>query len=113
MDEADDPGSLRFYMRDNVANDVAAPLMEEIFQARRGTLDVPWEDRLTLDLSSNEGSARFGSPNGLATAWMMFHRHAELGFRTPRVTIFAPGEKTCMIWDMVPQGMELLCRLTR
>ncbi|KAL8864820.1 MAG: hypothetical protein Q9174_007208, partial [Haloplaca sp. 1 TL-2023] len=107
LDE-DGAGALRFIMRDNINNDVTSPLLEHIFRTRRGTLDVPWENRLTFDLDSDEGKALFGSPNGVAVAWVLIHRVQELGRRMPRVSIFRAEGKNCMVWDLVPQGVEPL-----
>lgn len=81
--------------------------MEDIFNDRRGTTVVPWENRLTFGLDSKEGKALLASPNGLAVAWILIHRAEELGRREPRVTIFNPdGTNRCMIWDLIPQGGE-------
>lgn len=106
------PGSLRYYAVDGIVNDVAKPLMLEIFQARRGTTDVPWSKRITFDLNSDEGKALFGCPNGIAVNWLLIHHAAVLGRREPRVTIFnAKGTNNmsnnlCMIWDLIPAGQK-------
>ncbi|KAL8673591.1 MAG: hypothetical protein Q9168_001989 [Polycauliona sp. 1 TL-2023] len=101
----DFPGNLRYYAVEGIKNAIASPLMDEIFNSRRGTTNVPWADRLTFDLGTDEGKALFGSPNGIATAWILIHRAAELGRRTPTVTIFNPdGNNRCMIWDLIPAG---------
>lgn len=79
--------------------------MDDIFNARRGTIVVPWANRLTFSLDSQEGKALFASPNGVAVAWFLIHRAEDLGRRTPVVTIFNPdGNNRCMIWDLIPQG---------
>ncbi|KAI4252442.1 MAG: hypothetical protein LQ352_004290 [Teloschistes flavicans] len=101
------PGNFRYYAVDGITNAIARPLMEDIFNDRRGTTVVPWENRLTFGLDSKEGKALLASPNGLAVAWILIHRAEELGRREPRVTIFNPdGTNRCMIWDLIPQGGE-------
>ncbi|KAL8643635.1 MAG: hypothetical protein Q9226_008226, partial [Calogaya cf. arnoldii] len=99
------PGNLRYHAVEGITNDVAKPLMDDIFNARLGTIVVPWTARLTFNLDSQEGKALLASPNGVATAWFLIHRAADLGRRTPVVTIFNPnGNNRCMIWDLTPQG---------
>ncbi|KAL8632444.1 hypothetical protein Q9189_001819 [Teloschistes chrysophthalmus] len=94
-------------LSDVIWANIAKPLMDDIFNERRGTEIVPWENRLTFGLDSKEGLALLGSPNGLAVAWILIHRAQALGRREPRVTIFNPdGTNRCMIWDLVPQGGE-------
>lgn len=79
--------------------------MDAIFTARRGTINVPWSNRLTFNLDSQEGQTLFASPNGIAVAWFLIHRAQELGRRTPTVTIFnSGGNNRCMIWDLIRQG---------
>ncbi|KAL8728798.1 MAG: hypothetical protein Q9166_005176 [cf. Caloplaca sp. 2 TL-2023] len=107
-----DPGSLRYYAVEGISNTVAKPLILEIFRARRGTTKVPWDKRITFDLSSDEGKALFASPNGIAVNWLLIHHAAVLGRREPRVTIFNPGpadnrgDNVCMIWDLIPAGQK-------
>ncbi|KAL8753466.1 MAG: hypothetical protein Q9199_005038 [Rusavskia elegans] len=99
------PGNLRYYAVEGITNSVAKPLMDDIFNARRGTIVVPWANQLTFSLDSQEGKALFASPNGVAVAWFLIHRAEDLGRRTPVVTIFNPdGNNRCMIWDLIPQG---------
>ncbi|KAL9582553.1 MAG: hypothetical protein Q9212_003231 [Teloschistes hypoglaucus] len=94
-------------LSDVIWANIARPLMDDIFNERRGTEVVPWENRLTFGLDSKEGLALLGSPNGLAVAWILIHRAQALGRREPRVTIFNPdGTNRCMIWDLVPQGSQ-------
>ncbi|KAL8789872.1 MAG: hypothetical protein Q9213_000940 [Squamulea squamosa] len=117
------PGNLRYYAVEGILNEasvafttlahtfipfnVSQPLMDDIFHYWRETLDVPWENRLTFDLDSEEGAALFASPNGIAAAWLLIHRAGDIGRRTPRVTIFNPGgANRCMIWDLIPQGVQ-------
>ncbi|KAL8735932.1 MAG: hypothetical protein Q9166_000494 [cf. Caloplaca sp. 2 TL-2023] len=102
-----DPGHLRYYGVDTIKNKEASPLMDEIFQSRRGSLRVPWEERLTFSLQSDEGKALLASQSGRAIAWLMIHHAAELGERTPRVTIFTlSGNHRCMLWDLIPKGQQ-------
>ncbi|KAL8735798.1 MAG: hypothetical protein Q9166_000662 [cf. Caloplaca sp. 2 TL-2023] len=99
------PETLRYYAIEGINNDIASPLMDDIFQAWRKTLIVPWSHRLTFDLNSDEGKALFASPNGIAVNWFLIHRAPLLKRRTPMVTIFNPGGfNRCMIWDMIPEG---------
>ncbi|KAI4287898.1 MAG: hypothetical protein L6R35_002844 [Caloplaca aegaea] len=106
---AENPGSLRYYGLEGITNAIVKPLMLEIFQARRGTSDVPWDKRVTFDLSSDEGKALFGSPLGVAVNWLLIHHAGVLGRREPRVTIWNPkntnnlGDNFCMIWDLIPK----------
>ncbi|KAL8776269.1 MAG: hypothetical protein Q9213_008331 [Squamulea squamosa] len=110
--ETDHPESLRYYAVEGIVSTVVRPLMMEIFQARRGTEDVPWDKRITFDLTSDEGKALFGSPIGVAVNWFLIHHAAVLGRREPRVTIFNPvrtnnrGNNYCMIWDLIPEGKK-------
>ncbi|KAI4110613.1 MAG: hypothetical protein LQ339_001189 [Xanthoria mediterranea] len=99
------PGNLQYYAVDGITNSIAKPLMDAIFTARRGTINVPWSNRLTFNLDSQEGQTLFASPNGIAVAWFLIHRAQELGRRTPTVTIFnSGGNNRCMIWDLIRQG---------
>ncbi|KAL8755218.1 MAG: hypothetical protein Q9184_004862 [Pyrenodesmia sp. 2 TL-2023] len=104
-----EPGTLRYYAVQGIVNEPTKPLMKEIFNARRGTVDVPWSKRLTFDLNSDEGKALFACPNGIAVNWLLIHHAAELGKREPRVTIFNEkgtgnlGENFCMVWDLIPE----------
>ncbi|KAL8918425.1 MAG: hypothetical protein Q9208_007330 [Pyrenodesmia sp. 3 TL-2023] len=106
----ENPGSLRYYAAQGVKNQASADLIKSILQARRGTTDVPWERRVTFDLSSEEGMALFGCPNGIAVNWLLIHHAAELGRRGPRVTIYNKAELgtdgVMMVWDMVPVGKQ-------
>lgn len=104
------PEVLRYYAVEHIFNAIAKPLMDEIFQQRRGAApatDIPWSQRLTFDLESDEGKALFASPNGIAVNWLLIHHAGVLGRRRPRVSIFNPGGyNRCMIWDLVPVGAE-------
>ena len=106
------PGQLRYYGVESITNPTGKNLILEIFQARRGTTNVPWKKRITLDLNSDEGMALFGCPNGIAVNWLLIHHAAVLGRREPRVTIFNPktadgkGDRLCMIWDLIPEGKK-------
>lgn len=103
--EKANPGHLRYYGIDIVWNEQATPLIEEIFQARRGSLIVPWSKRLNFDLRSDQGKALLASQSGRAVAWMMIHHAAELKTRAPRVTFWSSfGARMSMIWDLVPEG---------
>ncbi|KAL8865248.1 MAG: hypothetical protein Q9174_006989 [Haloplaca sp. 1 TL-2023] len=107
------PNDLRFYAVDDVENDISRPVIDQILRNRRGTNWVDFEDKLTFSIDSEEGKALFGSPNGIAAAWIMIHRVGSLGRRVPRVTIWNRGAVSrCMLWDMVPQGQQPLFPLT-
>ncbi|KAL8735799.1 MAG: hypothetical protein Q9166_000663 [cf. Caloplaca sp. 2 TL-2023] len=104
-DLADHPESLRYYAVEDVENAVTSDLMDEICKAYRKTSDVPWAQRLTFDMDSEEGQALLASPNGIAVNWLLIHNAAVLKKRELRVTIFNPlGRLRCMIWDMIPEG---------
>ncbi|KAL9023269.1 MAG: hypothetical protein Q9180_008303 [Flavoplaca navasiana] len=105
--EKANPGHLRYYGVDTVQNEQSTPLIEEIFQASRGTLIVPWAKRLNFDLRSDEGKALRASQSGRAVAWMMIHHAAELKTRSPKVTLWSSfGARMSMIWDLVPEGEQ-------
>ncbi|KAI4277978.1 MAG: hypothetical protein LQ337_001361 [Flavoplaca oasis] len=107
--EKANPGHLRYYGIDIVWNEQATPLIEEIFQARRGSLIVPWSKRLNFDLRSDQGKALLASQSGRAVAWMMIHHAAELKTRAPRVTFWSSfGARMSMIWDLVPEVPDQL-----
>ncbi|KAI4190106.1 MAG: hypothetical protein LQ346_004991 [Caloplaca aetnensis] len=107
-----EPGAFRYYAIQGIINKPTKPLMKEIFQARRGTTDVPWSKRLTFDLNSDEGKALFACPNGIAVNWLLIHHATVLGKREPRVTIFNEkgtnnlGENFCMVWDLIPEKQK-------
>ncbi|KAL8896280.1 MAG: hypothetical protein Q9207_007781 [Kuettlingeria erythrocarpa] len=104
-----EPGAFRYYAIQGIVNTPTRPLMKEIFEARRGTTDVPWSKRLTFDLNSDEGKTLFASPNGIAVNWLLIHHATVLGKREPRVTIFNEkgtnnlGDNFCMVWDLIPE----------
>ncbi|KAL8643946.1 MAG: hypothetical protein Q9226_008024 [Calogaya cf. arnoldii] len=101
------PPSLRFYGLSQIANDVTGPLMDYLLERDRGSATVPWDDRLTYGLDSDEGKALLASPNGIAAAWLLIHRSGILGRRDPRVTIWEPGmifSQRCMVWEFIPVG---------
>ncbi|KAL8847846.1 MAG: hypothetical protein Q9221_007148 [Calogaya cf. arnoldii] len=110
--KTDHPERLRYFAMDGITNDVTRPLIKEILNTHRGTQQVPWAERATFDLNSDEGKALLASPNGLSVNWFLIHHAAVLGRREPRVTIFNAkggdprGERFCMIWDLIPQGQE-------
>ncbi|KAI4281723.1 MAG: hypothetical protein L6R38_003473 [Xanthoria sp. 2 TBL-2021] len=101
----DQPASFRYYAVESIINHPTAELMDDIMIARRGSDEVSWAERLTFDLTSDEGKALFGCPNGVAVSWLLIHRFSTLGRREPRVTIFNPGGGLrSMIWDLIPEG---------
>ncbi|KAI4259015.1 MAG: hypothetical protein L6R42_004791 [Xanthoria sp. 1 TBL-2021] len=101
----DQPASFRYYAVESIINHPTAELMDDIMIARRGSDEVSWAERLTFDLTSDEGKALFGCPNGVAVSWLLMHRFSTLGRREPRVTIFNPGGGLrSMIWDLIPEG---------
>ncbi|KAL8998131.1 MAG: hypothetical protein Q9169_002752 [Polycauliona sp. 2 TL-2023] len=90
----DQPGTFRYYAVESIINHPTAELMDDIMVARRGSDDVSWAERLTFDLSSDEGKALFGCPNGVAVGWLMIDRLSVLGKRTPRGQSGSFGEVT-------------------
>ncbi|KAL8818598.1 MAG: hypothetical protein Q9223_002800 [Gallowayella weberi] len=111
--ETEHPESFRYYAVEEILTPDAKALIFEIFRSRRGTTKVPWKKRLTFDLTSDEGKALFGCPNGIAVNWLLIHHAKVLGRREPRVTIFnggnkdqGEGDKVCMIWDLIPSGQK-------
>ncbi|KAL8780546.1 MAG: hypothetical protein Q9213_006412 [Squamulea squamosa] len=78
------PATLRFYAVTGIINDVASPLMDYLFHRDGTPLDEGWQDRLTFGLDTDEGKALFGTPTGVAVAWLLIHRHGVLGRRDPR-----------------------------
>ncbi|KAL8995414.1 MAG: hypothetical protein Q9169_004859 [Polycauliona sp. 2 TL-2023] len=101
---ADKPKTLRFLARDGIRNGVTSPLLDYLLKRDRGTLEVPWDRRLTFGLDSDEGKALLATPNGIAVAWLLIHHHETLGSRDPRVSIFQVEGHRCMIWEMIPEG---------
>lgn len=104
------PATLRFYAVDGIINDVAAPLMDYLFKRDAEPDEMGWKGRLTYGLDSDEGKALFGTPSGLAVAWLLIRNHGILGRRDLRVSIFRDEEededkeKRCMIWELIPEG---------
>ncbi|KAL8924693.1 MAG: hypothetical protein Q9172_002595 [Xanthocarpia lactea] len=79
--------------------------------ARRGTQEVPWTERITFDLNNDEGKTWFVSPNGIIVNWFLIHHAAVVGRGKARVTIFnARGGnregKLCRMWDLISPERE-------
>lgn len=100
----DRPKTLRFVARDEICNPVTGPLIDYLLRRDRNSLEVPWDNRLTFGLDSDEGKALLATPNGIAVAWLLIHRHETLGSRDPRVSIFQVEGHRCMIWELIPEG---------
>lgn len=100
----DRPKTLRFVASHRITNPVTSPLLDYLFERDRDSVQVPWDRRLTFGLDSDEGKALLGTPNGVAVAWLLIHRHDTLGSRDPRVSIFRVGRLRYMIWELIPEG---------
>ncbi|KAL8947683.1 MAG: hypothetical protein Q9222_006067 [Ikaeria aurantiellina] len=94
-------GGLRYIMHDDVTNDDTAEIMEDSLMKAGDSLRLPWPGK-TYRMDTDEGKALLGTPNGLATAWLMIDRAAILGRRDPTITIWDCDIAFCMLWDMVP-----------
>ena len=110
--KADHPERLRYFATDGISNNVTRPLIRQILNAWRGTPQLPWVDRITFDLNSDEAKALFASTNGTSIEWFLIHQARVLGWKDLRVTVFNPkgrvprGESFCKTWDLIPQGEE-------
>ncbi|KAL9584050.1 MAG: hypothetical protein Q9212_002349 [Teloschistes hypoglaucus] len=110
--------ALRYLGQDNVANPNTLGIMKEIFSTLHQTEHVPWPG-VTAGIDSMIGNALLGTPNGLATAWLIIDHHGILGRREPTVTIWSSpndfdgymtaeekgdefGYLYLMLWDLGP-----------
>ncbi|KAL8683951.1 MAG: hypothetical protein Q9186_000162 [Xanthomendoza sp. 1 TL-2023] len=100
-----DPNSLRYICRTGISNDDTKDVMTEIFNRRPQGKSFEWPG-LTFTVDQEEAQALLGTPNGLATAYIMLDRGKQLGRRRLKVTIFAssiePASEYRMLWDMGP-----------
>ncbi|KAL8637292.1 MAG: hypothetical protein Q9228_005418 [Teloschistes exilis] len=78
---------LRYRGRDNVINPDTVRIMKGIFSALHQAEHVPWPG-VTAGIDSMIGQALLGTPNGVATAWLIIDHHSILGRREPTVTIW-------------------------
>ncbi|KAL8832020.1 MAG: hypothetical protein Q9170_005053 [Blastenia crenularia] len=102
---APNPNSLRYICRTGISNDDTKAIMNEIFSRGPAKRPVGWPG-LTFRFDTEEAQALFGTPNGLATAYLLMDRAKELGRRELTVTIAATGnEGFRMLWDMAPYSM--------
>ncbi|KAL8810063.1 MAG: hypothetical protein Q9200_002877, partial [Gallowayella weberi] len=76
---ASNPKVLRYYVFEGITNAATSRIMDEIIEVRRGPDELAWSQRLTFDLSSDEGKALFGCPNGIAVNWLLIHHGSVLG----------------------------------
>ncbi|KAL8807081.1 MAG: hypothetical protein Q9182_000914 [Xanthomendoza sp. 2 TL-2023] len=100
-----DPNSLRYICCNTVNNTDTKSVMTAIFK-KQPERSVLWPGH-ELKMDSEEGLALLGTPNGLATAYLLKDRGKELGRRRLRVRIFADslekGTEYRMVWDMAPE----------
>ncbi|KAI4237975.1 MAG: hypothetical protein LQ352_007904 [Teloschistes flavicans] len=78
---------LRYIGRSNVVNDDSKAIMQKIFTKAKSSETVPWPG-LTYTMYDEQGQALLGTPNGIATAYLLIDHHTILGPRDPRVTIW-------------------------
>ncbi|KAL8996745.1 MAG: hypothetical protein Q9169_003816 [Polycauliona sp. 2 TL-2023] len=97
------PGTLRYYALNNIQNEPTAVLIDHLLWRDRGNAFlVPWRQRISFGLDSNEGRALLGTPCSVAVVWILVHRRGILGPRDPRVTIWNEGGSRRMIWEFIP-----------
>ncbi|KAL9585430.1 MAG: hypothetical protein Q9212_001539 [Teloschistes hypoglaucus] len=83
-------GKLRYIGRSDIANPDSKYIMRAIFVAARNSKTVPWPG-LRYSMNQEQGQALLGTPNGLATAYVLIDHPAILGPRNPVVTIWTDG----------------------
>ncbi|KAL8727430.1 MAG: hypothetical protein Q9181_005717 [Wetmoreana brouardii] len=97
-----DPGRLRYLGHDFIINDSTEAIIKHIIRAHRdGAEEAPWPG-LTYGMDTDEGLALLGTPNGVATTWILIDRFEDMGVRKPTVTIWthnSPGW-LCMVWNL-------------
>ncbi|KAL8789484.1 MAG: hypothetical protein Q9213_001097 [Squamulea squamosa] len=100
------PNDLRYIGRDSIINDDTRGIMNDVFEKGPTKKPVTWPG-LTFEIDTEEAQALLGTPNGLATAYILADRAKELGKRSLSVTIWAsyvdpPNQGYRMLWDMEP-----------
>ncbi|KAL8772420.1 MAG: hypothetical protein Q9209_002371 [Squamulea sp. 1 TL-2023] len=100
------PNDLRYIGRDSIINDDTWGIMNDIFEKGQTKKPLTWPG-LTFEIDTEEAQALLGTPNGLATAYILADRAKELGKRSLSVTIWAsytdpPNQGYRMLWDMKP-----------
>ncbi|KAL8691332.1 MAG: hypothetical protein Q9218_003418 [Villophora microphyllina] len=80
--------NLRYIGRDKISNPDTYNVMRSIFDTTRRSRLVPWPG-LTFGMNTDNGLAMLGTPNGVATAWLLIDHHTILGRREPTVTIWS------------------------
>ncbi|KAL8662813.1 MAG: hypothetical protein Q9202_004414 [Teloschistes flavicans] len=107
---------LRYIGRGNIINPDTISIMKALFDANGRTTRVPWPG-ITAGIDSIIGKVLLGTPNGIATGWLIVDHHSILGRREPTVTIWTystddpsmtPHEDDdldniyMMLWDLGP-----------
>ncbi|KAL8685937.1 MAG: hypothetical protein Q9218_007452, partial [Villophora microphyllina] len=78
---------LRYIGRSQISNPDTRYIMRAIFIAVKRLKLVPWPG-ITFTMRQDYGLALLGTPNGLATAWLLIDHHGILGERDLTVTIW-------------------------
>ncbi|KAI4098234.1 MAG: hypothetical protein L6R37_006604 [Teloschistes peruensis] len=81
----DQLNNLRYIGHESVSNRDTLAIMGHILTATREQNNVPWPE-LSFGMDGEEGKALLGTPNGLATAWLLYDRYGQLERMAPRVT---------------------------
>ncbi|KAL8869117.1 MAG: hypothetical protein Q9174_004511 [Haloplaca sp. 1 TL-2023] len=84
-----DPGRLRYLGNDYVSNPTSESIIAQVLreQGKEG-VEIPYEERLTFGMDTDEGKALLGTPNAGAVAWICMHRFQELGKRRLEVSLW-------------------------
>lgn len=99
------PNDLRYIGRDLIVNDDTRGIMNDVFARGPTRKPVTWPG-VRFGIETEEGQALLGTPNGLATAYIMADRARDLGKRKLSVRIWAsetdpPNQGYRMLWDLV------------
>ncbi|CAO1601171.1 hypothetical protein XANCAGTX0491_004835 [Xanthoria calcicola] len=107
------PADLRYIGRDIITNDDTRGVMNDIFAQGPTGKPLLWPG-VSFDIDTKEGQALLGTPNGLATAYILADRAAAMGRRSISVRIWAAETEPLnqgyrMLFDMAPRaaGPEL------
>ncbi|KAL8733753.1 MAG: hypothetical protein Q9166_001947 [cf. Caloplaca sp. 2 TL-2023] len=100
------PNDLRFIGRDSIINDDTRGIMNDVFAKGPTGKPVTWPG-VSFDIETEEAQALLGTPNGLATAYILADRAKDLGKRRISVRIWAsytdpPNQGYRMLWNMEP-----------
>lgn len=107
------PADLRYIGRDIITNDDTRGVMNDIFAQGPTGKPLLWPGA-SFEIDTKEGQALLGTPNGLATAYILADRAAAMGRRSISVRIWAAETQPLnqgyrMLFDMAPRaaGPEL------